>query len=172
MDFDNDGFLDVSVTAAGKTTILRNVDGTLAKGKQFDSDFRLADVQNRGWADALLARAVDFDKANTTWRTPERQACLLRKPAMQRTSTNSKVDLLGVSADSRTLARNTSAKVGPWLRSDAYRREERQAGARVARRSQGRPGLPQAGLHGRAAARWASRTSGRSTPYPRDWVTE
>jgi tetratricopeptide (TPR) repeat protein len=60
VDYNNDGLLDVALTAAGSgTQILVNHEGTLRAGAAGnDTVLAWADLQNRGWLDAMAAGKV------------------------------------------------------------------------------------------------------------------
>ena len=62
VDVDNDGFLDLALTwthKAGATTqILENHDGAVTAGPEHGGALAWADLQNRGWTDAVAAGRV------------------------------------------------------------------------------------------------------------------
>ena len=117
VDFDNDGFLDVAVTAAGKTAILANYDGALEPGLELDDTVAFGDLQNRGWTDAVQGSAVAFNTGGDEVRAAEASGLPAAAAAAAADfDGDGKVDLLTVGPDGAvSFARNTNASAGKGL---------------------------------------------------------
>ena len=118
VDFDNDSFLDVALTdGSRKTQILHNDQGALRPGARLDAALAFADVQNRGWADAVHSGAVSFNTGRDN--VSDKQAAGLPEAAAAVAAdfdSDGQVDLLAIGPDGAvSLARNATASAGQGL---------------------------------------------------------
>jgi tetratricopeptide (TPR) repeat protein len=61
-DLDNDGFLDVSLSAGEQSIILRNHHGALVSASRGPAALAWIDTQNRGWSDMLVSSGIRFNQ--------------------------------------------------------------------------------------------------------------
>ena len=78
IDADHDGFLDIAMTGATGTRLLRNVHGRLRAGATMPAALAWADWENRGFVDAVSSTGVlrnlgrfEFEPSSTTGLPPD-----------------------------------------------------------------------------------------------------
>jgi hypothetical protein len=107
--------LDVAVTAGGgKTRILHNANGALEAGVEVDAAVAFADLENRGWTDAVHAGGVSFNHGGNEVRAGEAEDLpAAAAGAAADFDGDGRADLLTVGEDGAvTLARNTTESTG------------------------------------------------------------
>ncbi len=116
LDFDNDGYLDVAVTDSARTTILHNNQGTLESGVSLDRVAAFADLQNRGWTDALHSGGAAFNAGGNQTKRGETGLPAFEAAAAADFDGDGKVDLITIGPDGAvSLAHNTTPSAGKGL---------------------------------------------------------